>query len=52
MLLFLASILEQVDLALEHISNDNIHNARFGVMLTFRSVTRLAGTNCLLVERG
>ena len=34
MLLFLASVLEQLDLALEHISKDDIHNARFGVMLT------------------
>ncbi|MFZ1921171.1 MAG: hypothetical protein WAU57_06015 [Xanthobacteraceae bacterium] len=34
MLLFLASVLEQMDLALEHVSKADVHNARFGVMLT------------------
>ena len=38
MLLFLASVLEQLDLALEHISKGDIHNARFGVMLTDNAV--------------
>lgn len=34
MLLFLATILEQLDLALEHVLGSDIHNARFGLMLT------------------
>jgi hypothetical protein len=34
MLLFLATILEQLDLALEHVLERDIHNARFGLMLT------------------
>jgi hypothetical protein len=34
MLLFLATILEQLDLALEHILKRDVHNARFGLMLT------------------
>src|SRR5258708_2368266 len=34
MLLFLATILEQLDLALEHVLKRDIHNARFGLMLT------------------
>jgi hypothetical protein len=34
MLLFLASVLEQLDLALEHVSKDDVHNARFSLMLT------------------
>ncbi|GJD70207.1 hypothetical protein MMMDOFMJ_3149 [Methylobacterium gnaphalii] len=34
MLFFLASVLEQLDLALEHVSKRDIHNARFGLMLT------------------
>lgn len=34
MLLFLASVIEQLDLALEHIGKGDIHNARFGLMLT------------------
>ncbi|PWB83737.1 MAG: hypothetical protein C3F11_05035, partial [Methylocystaceae bacterium] len=38
MLLFLASVLEQLDLALEHISKGDIHNARFGLMLTDNAV--------------
>jgi hypothetical protein len=33
-LLFLATVLEQLDLALEHILKRDIHNARFGLMLT------------------
>lgn len=38
MLLFLASVLEQLDLALEHVSKGDIHNARFGLMLTDNAV--------------
>jgi hypothetical protein len=38
MILFLASVLEQLDLALEHISKGDIHNARFGFMLTDNAV--------------
>lgn len=38
MLLFLASVLEQLDLALEHASKGDIHNARFGLMLTDNAV--------------
>jgi hypothetical protein len=38
MLLFLASVLEQLDLALEHISKSDVHNARFGVMLTDNAI--------------
>jgi hypothetical protein len=34
MLLFLAGVLEQMDLALEHIAKRDVHNARFGLMLT------------------
>jgi hypothetical protein len=34
MLLFLASVVEQLDLALEHIAKGDVHNARFGLMLT------------------
>ena len=34
MLLFLASLVEQLDLALEHIAKGDVHNARFGLMLT------------------
>jgi hypothetical protein len=34
MLLFLAGVVEQLDLALEHISKGNVHDARFGLMLT------------------
>jgi hypothetical protein len=33
-LLVLATVLEQLDLALEHILKRDIHNARFGLMLT------------------
>jgi hypothetical protein len=33
MLLFLATVLEQLDLALEHVSKRDVHNARFGLML-------------------
>lgn len=34
MLLFLATVVEQLDNALEHLSKRDIHNARFGLMLT------------------
>lgn len=34
MLLFLAGVAEQLDLALEHIGKGDVHNARFGLMLT------------------
>src|ERR1700677_4138028 len=34
MLLFLATVLEQLDLALEHVVKGDVHNARFGLMLT------------------
>jgi hypothetical protein len=34
MLLFLASVLEQLDLALEHVVKGDVHNARFALMLT------------------
>lgn len=34
MLLFLATIIEQLDLALEHVTKRDVHNARFGLMLT------------------
>lgn len=38
MLLFLSSVIEQLDLALDHLSKGNIHNARFGLMLTDNAV--------------
>jgi hypothetical protein len=38
MLMFLASVLEQLDLALEHISKREVHNARFGLLLTDNAV--------------
>jgi hypothetical protein len=38
MLLFLASVLEQLDLALEQLSKGDIHYARFGLMLTDNAV--------------
>ncbi len=38
MLLFLATVLEQLDLALEHIAQRDIHNAHFGLMLTDNAV--------------
>ena len=34
MLLFLATVLEQLDLAHEHVTKGDVHNARFGLMLT------------------
>lgn len=34
MLLFLAGVVEQLDLALEHIRKADVHDARFGLMLT------------------
>jgi hypothetical protein len=38
MLLFLATIVEQLDLALEHVTKRDVHNARFGLMLTDNAV--------------
>ena len=38
MLLFLASVIEQLDLALEQISKGDVHYARFGMMLTDNAV--------------
>ncbi|WP_050387310.1 hypothetical protein [Bradyrhizobium pachyrhizi] len=38
MLLFLASVIEQLDLALEQISKGDVHYARFGIMLTDNAV--------------
>ena len=38
MLLFLASVLEQLDLALEHSAKGDVLNARFGIMLTDNAV--------------
>jgi hypothetical protein len=38
MLLFLATVLEQLDLAFEHVSKRDIHNARFGLMLVDNAV--------------
>jgi hypothetical protein len=38
MLLFLAAVLEQLDLAQEHVSKGDVHNARFGLMLTDNAV--------------
>jgi hypothetical protein len=38
MLLFLATILEQLDLSLEHISKGDVHNCRFSLMLTDNAV--------------
>ena len=38
MLLFLANNLEQLDLALEHISQGDANNARFGLILTDNAV--------------
>jgi len=38
MLLCLASVLEQLDLALEHVLKCDVHNARFGLMLTDNAV--------------
>jgi hypothetical protein len=38
MLLFLATVLEQLDLALEHVSKRDVHNARFGLMLTDNAI--------------
>src|SRR5260370_29359208 len=34
MLLFLAGVVEQLDVALEHINKGDSHNARFGMMMT------------------
>ncbi len=38
MLLFLASVLEQLDVALEHVTKRDVHNARFSLMLTDNAV--------------
>jgi len=38
MLLFLATVLEQLDLALEHINKRDVHNGRFGLMLTDNAI--------------
>lgn len=38
MILFLAGVLEQMDLALEHLSKKEVHNARFALMLTDNAV--------------
>jgi hypothetical protein len=38
MFLFLASVIEQLDLALEQISKGDVHYARFGMMLTDNAV--------------
>jgi hypothetical protein len=38
MLMFVATVLEQLDLALEHVSKRDVHNARFGLMLTDNAV--------------
>ncbi|AHI24698.1 hypothetical protein H845_746 [Komagataeibacter xylinus E25] len=38
MLLFLAGVVEQLDLALEHIAKRDVHNARFGLMMTDNAV--------------
>lgn len=36
--MFLAGVLEQLDLALEHVSKREVHDARFGLMLTDNAV--------------
>jgi hypothetical protein len=38
MLMFLAGVLEQMDLALEHIAKGGVHDARFGLMMTDNAV--------------
>jgi hypothetical protein len=38
MLLFLATVIEQLDVALEHIVKRDVHNARFGFMLTDNAI--------------
>ncbi|MBX5021158.1 hypothetical protein [Rhizobium lentis] len=38
MLMFLASVLDQMDLALEHIQKGSVHDARFGLMLTDNAI--------------
>ncbi len=38
MLIFLASVLEQLDLALEHIAKKDVHNARFSLILTDNAI--------------
>jgi|HubBroStandDraft_5_1064220.scaffolds.fasta_scaffold553909_2 hypothetical protein len=34
MLMFLASVLEQLELSSDHVAKSDIHNARIGLMLT------------------
>ena len=41
MLLFLATIVEQLDLALEHVLKGDVHNCRFSLMLTDNAVELL-----------
>lgn len=36
--MFLASVLDQMDLALEHIQRGSVHDARFGLMLTDKAI--------------
>lgn len=38
MLMFLAGVLDQMDLALEHIQRGGVHDARFGLMLTDNAI--------------
>lgn len=38
MLIFLATVLDQMDLALEHIGKGSVHDARFALMLTDNAV--------------
>ena len=38
MLMFLATLLEQLDVALDHVSKRGVHDARFGLMLTDNAV--------------
>ena len=38
MLMFLATVLDQMDLALEHIQKSTVHDARFALMLTDNAV--------------
>jgi hypothetical protein len=47
MLLFLATVLEQLDLALEHVAKGDIHNARFAAPLRCQK----SGRNTVPVPR-
>lgn len=38
MLMFLASVLDQMDRALEHVKKDSVHDARIGLMLTDNAI--------------